>query len=840
MADFPERTGVVENEADSGQPEDEGPRLTPINFDDYDYTPGERAPWRCSPKPCYGPDELGFLRGAIDELIKGTEQADAAARIWEVLQAWEQRLFRRNYHFLNAGWKGWGMFGGSSGTTGASILQTQNSMKLFSCNVFGARHKKIVALLSREVPPTEVVPAGENTMDQETAQEAIPYLKAFREQAKMRKRMQEVGSYLYTDGSAVMLTYTVADRKYGIEIDDEGNPGPARREEVEVFGKLERKIPLQADDLESAGWIRLSKEKSRSILKARYPWIRDRIGGGANKDAMGQIDRMARANVRLAVQASSTSGEAYSEDTTESAYFFRPSQYESIADENMRDMLYEEFASGLEVWTAGGEIGLVRESSLDGPDGHVALCHATPGDGQNRESIGTNYLPIQKVLNATISLYDRYFRANVPKRMAGEPFIDVEAANQQANDPAKFIPVDMMSLIQNGLKIQDITGIENVSQPNVAILTYIQYLIQQLPAELDGGQPAVFGGDGDADGQGTFGEARLDRDQALQVYSLPWGDMSSAVACLEAQAIKSASENRKSDFSLGLPGERISVSVGKLGGNVLVWPSSTEIPPSMAEQQAEIGAMIQAAPTTPFYAGILADPRNLQSFRRLPSLSGLKLPGLDDVTAQVEDNIKLLSSEPLPNPVIPQMEQQIQQIDQQAAMAAQQTLDPMQRQQIVQQAQQQAAQLQQQLTQLPPLVTSVPVAQDASEDHQIRAAIALAEMKSPRGRAAKVGNEQQQKGFLNLSLNWQAHAQIAAQLAPPPTMESRASFTVDPTKLPPDAQTIAFEKMGLKIPPIALQVQPQEHEVTEESEGLDPQSGVPVKRKVSVVGKPLN
>ena len=413
---------TVENEAESGQPKtDEAPRLTPIDFDKWDYTPGEKAPWRCSPNPCYGPDELGFLRGAIDELIKGTEQCDAAARIWEVLQAWEQRLFRRNYHFLNAGWKGWGMFGGSSGTTGASILQTQNSMKLFSCNVFGARHKKIVALLSREVPPTQPVPVSENTMDQETAQEAVPYLKAFREQGKIRKRIQDAASYLYTDATAVFLCYTIADRKYGIEIDDEGNPGPARREEVEVFGKLERKIPLQADSLEDAGWIRLSKEKSRSILKARYPWIKNKIGGGANKDAMGQIDRMARANVRLAVQASSTSGEAYSEDTTESVYFFRPSQFESIGDDAMREMLYDEFPSGLEVWTAGGEIGLVRESSLDGSDGHVSLCHATPGDGQNRESIGSNYLPIQKVLNATISLYDRYFRANVPKRMAGEP-----------------------------------------------------------------------------------------------------------------------------------------------------------------------------------------------------------------------------------------------------------------------------------------------------------------------------------------------------------------------------------------------------------------------------------
>ena len=124
-----DREDLVESEGDA---EGQQARFTPIDFTQYDFIPGAKAPWRCSPSDCYGPDELGEFKGCIDELIAGVERADAAARIWEVLQAWEQRLFRRNYHFLNVGWKGWGMFGGSSGTTGASILQTQNSMKLFS------------------------------------------------------------------------------------------------------------------------------------------------------------------------------------------------------------------------------------------------------------------------------------------------------------------------------------------------------------------------------------------------------------------------------------------------------------------------------------------------------------------------------------------------------------------------------------------------------------------------------------------------------------------------------------------------------------------------------------
>ena len=779
-----------------------------------------------------------MLRGAVEDLIKGTERSDSAARIWEVLLAWEQRLFRRNVQFMNAGVRGWGLAAGPAGNTGAALIQHQNSSKLFSCNVFGSRHKKITALLSREVPPCEVVPEDDqDTDDKQAAQESVSYLKAFREQAKVRRRMADVAGYLYTDGTAISLMYTVADRKYGQEIDEDGDPVPARREEVEIGGKLEWKRPIMADALEDMGWIRGSREHNRNELRARYPWVRDKIAGGASKDAMGQLDRIARANVRLIVQSSSTDGEAYQQDTTESVYFFRPYQYEGIGDEQMREMLYDEFPTGLEVWLAGGEIGLVREGSMDE---HVAISHATPGDGQNRESIGTNYLPLQKILNATISLYDRYLRGGVARRWAGEPVIDTDALNRQANDPGKVSPFDLQWCIDHAVDPAKITFVENVPQPNDAMLSYIQWLIQGAPEAMDGGSPAVFGIEADAESKGTFGEARLDRDQALQVFSLPWGDMAMQVACISHQAIKSAAGNRVADFSVGLPSERVRVQVGKLKGNVLVWSTSTEIPPTLAEQQAEIGQMLQSMGTVPFYAQILSDPRNLELMRRMPSLTGMKIPGLDDVERQIEDNQKLLGASPLPNPQVAQIQEQIQQLDQQAEQAAAATQDPAQRQQIVQQAQQQVAQLTQQLQALPPLIPSIQPSQDASQDHQIRAAIALSEMKSARGKAAQNGDNEQKQGFLNLALNWQAHATMAQKLTPPPQVEMRASVTIDPTKLPPAAQAIAFERLGFQMPPVALQTQDQDHEITEETEGVNPETGVPTKRKVSVVGKPLS
>ena len=77
---------------------------------------------------------------------------------------------------------------------------------------------------------------------------------------------------------------------------------------------------------------------------------------------------------------------------------------------------------------AGGELAMIRN---EGMQRHLKVIHAKNGSGQNRRAIGTNYLPLQKILNANISLIDRYFRACVPRRFHVEPYINSEAINGQ-------------------------------------------------------------------------------------------------------------------------------------------------------------------------------------------------------------------------------------------------------------------------------------------------------------------------------------------------------------------------------------------------------------------------
>ncbi len=838
---------MADEEVSQAAPPELGPAITPMQWPPEGYVPGRYAPWPCSPEPVYGPDELGEMISVIDDLSASVDKCNSSGRNWETLQAWEMRLFRRGYQFLNCGFRGWGLAAASSSGAGQAqiAMQTANAMKLFPCNVFGARHKKITALLSREVPGMMITPVDETyPPDQTAAEEAQKFVEVFQQQADLKKVVTDMAGYFCTDGRVGLLTYTWADqtrwgtetpmakqisfgvpKSEGVTPENELEPPqqddetPTRREITQVFGKLECKVPLMADNESEMGFVRFSTEGSVGRLKAKYPWIRAKIASGGKTDNTNQLDRTARINVRLAVQSSS-SGESYKNEATESVTFYEPSEYEQIADENIRNIWFETFPDGLEVWHAAGHFAFCRNARKSD---HVKIAQPSPGDGQNREAILTNYLPLQKILNANISLLDRYFRSGVARRYVDSEVIDAQLINTQSNDPANITPLKL----RDGQTIQQATGVEAVSSPNTAMGEFIQWLIQGGPEAMDGGSPAAFGDmETSSEDRGFVGTARLRREQALQVFSMPWAALCEAICAISQQAIESAAKNRISDINASLPGQKkLSIEIGKLQGSVLVQPESLEIPQTLAEQEEQMATLVEQSNNVALYGKIMNDPENLSVFSSFPTLSKLNIPGAADVADQQGEFEILSKSGPTPNPQYEQIQQQLQ-----MGEGDPEAQTP-QGQQLIQQ-------LQQAVQQMPQQISTVPVAQDTSEDHAIHAAITLGFLKSPAGRKLKFGDEQQKAIYQNYFLHYKEHESMAQKLAPPREMEFKGSVSIDPSKFPPDAQTKMFQAMGLEMPPDSLTPEDQTHEVIQEKEGLDAQ-GIPTKTKVSVAGAPL-
>ena len=814
---------------------------------------GRYASFDVSPEPMFGPDELGDqLTQVVNDLCQSATKAESAARIFEVLQRWEARLFDRNYQHITSGTRGWSMGSG----TPQSIMANQNGMKLFPFNIYGARKDKIAAALSREIPPLKFTPNDPDfPEDQVAAESRDKYMEIWLNDTNAKRLLSDIGGLQYTDDRVCLWTASWADeQRWGTESADkddrteepvidrdaesedeqvpeeEAMPAEMGRDEqpaiceiTKAFGVLEHKVSLIADDENDIGYLRIAYEVDQNISKERYSWIEDKIQSGGGLVTGGdQFDRLARMNIRLAVQNSTVSGESWQRDVTETHSWFRPSQYRSIKDRSHRATFRKFFPNGLRVTHAGSQLAFIRNESMND---HIKIVHSRQGSGQNRRAIGSNLLPIQKILNSNMTLINRYFVGCVPRRFALGA-VNVAAMNAQGNDPSRV--TEIMLDGTNAQTLDQITSVEKVPIPSDALMQFVQWLCEGAPELLDGASAAMFGTE-DSD---TYGQARLNRDQALQVFGTPWSEICWGLAGAAQQAANCASQNRVTAIRGRTPSEsRISVDHKNLKGRAMCYPQTLDIPETLAEAETRMGAIFEQADKVQLYAAIANDPLNWIAFEKFVRIRGVKTQQCESVKKQQGEFEELLTSPPMDNPAYMQAEQQAQMFAQQSAGNPEaQTPE----------GQQALQQMQQALQAIPKLITSVPVAQDSSENHEVEALACWAKMNSEEGRKLKNGDEEKKSFYQNLVLHWQGHEEMKQKLTPVKPLEVKANASIAIDKLPSNVQAQALQAMGVQAKPEDFMGDQSlmPHEVVTEKEGVDA-NGVPVKQKISMAGKGL-
>src|ERR1700743_1260956 len=277
-------------------PDETAPQLEPLHFEDYDYIPGKYASFPMSPEPLYGPDQLGpQLTSAINEIFKSAIREESAARIYEVLQRWEARLFDRIYQHVTCDARGWGY--GSSNGSPQSVMARGNAMKWFPFNIYGARKDKIVSALSRELPPLKFCPKEPGfAPDQVAADERDKSLEVYLADTGAENLLLEIAGLQYTDDRIALLTESYADeQRWGTELpDDEIDPSaqeamgegqvpelegqpmglepeerPAICEVTTAWGVLEHKVSLVADNENEMGYSIFAKEIDCNVAKEK-------------------------------------------------------------------------------------------------------------------------------------------------------------------------------------------------------------------------------------------------------------------------------------------------------------------------------------------------------------------------------------------------------------------------------------------------------------------------------------------------------------------------------------------------------------------------------------------
>lgn len=790
--------------------------LKPLQVEDL----GLYAPFEMSPEDMYGPDELGTdLVSAIKSMVDGSCLYENAAWVWEKIQAAEARLFDRGYQWLTNDRTGgaWVIAGtGGNGGIGTGGIKSQDRDKLWSINIYGARKDKIVAALTVKDPEPEFFPKiSESAIDQQYAEEADKYKHLWKQATNVRNLCVKTGGLFYTDDRVAMITESIADaQRFGME---GGQPG--MQEVTRAYGKLEFSVPMSIDEEECLPWCRRARELDSAVAKEKYSWVKN-ISAGSGGD--GKTDRTCRLTVRNAV-ANQTGFTSNAQDraVTETTWWVRPSQYRDVVDEGLRKMLRSNFPDGMRIIFAGDQFCYCRNEKMDDC---VIILYSRDGTGQNRRSIGSNNLTTQKVLNYDFRLFNRYMTATVPRKFHRKDKINSEALQQQRDDPGYSTPVDA----DPGEDINTFTGTEAVPQPPAQLLDFIQQMTTELPQELDGASPAMFGG---TDGTDTVGGITIQRDQALQVFGTPYNAMTWGISISCGNAAKWAGRNRQGKASGMVPGVgRISVDFSKMAnGDAYCFPQADSgFPESEAEKESRLTDFIDGGGMPKLVAAV-GDPMNFEAANRVTKRFGICIPGTDSVRKQQEEFEIILKTAPMPNPALIQATGQLQQALAQAPNEPDaQTPQGQQAMQAAQQA----------VSQIPPLVCSVPVEQDASVNHPIEAATCYNKINSTEGQKLK---RDQPQIFANLMLHWQGHTDMATKLSPPPAQpEVKPSVTVAIDKLGPVAQTAMLQKeYGVTVAPEEVQPTPDVHEIKQKKSGVDAR-GVPVEQEISYSGKALS
>ena len=828
---------------DSGVDQVESPNDSPL---------GVYAPFPYSPEPFA--ELTPVAREALIGLDDIATKTDIAARRMEVEQTWEALHFERGYqHLLRGKSGGWQLPGQGAGKR----ANDRNHNSIYDTNVYGPKGDIIVAALSREIPNVEFFPDNPNWgPDKIAAEEAERFRDIWARNNNLHDLLVQCARIFWNEDRLLMWTrYELNGQKYGfqeeqntptvpqdelnppddtptgqegqedflqvtesvseggdeIEGVDElltesgvgnGNKKPLGREVTTAHGKLDHKVPISVDNFSEMQFVQLMLDYDVALVRGMFPWIANKIKPGSDGLSETNLDRIARENVRQAIVGAYVTGDSLARHTTVKYTWFRPAMFldQSVSDEAKAELL-EAFPNGCLLARAGTEYAFSRNESMDQ---HLVIAHPSAGKGQNRRSMGTALISIQKRINDWVDLLDDFFKQTVPKKWMNSDAFDMDAIKNEPNVPGAIGPFQ----VQPGLTTESqYIMVEPTPTHQPALPDFIKWFITTLSEEISGALPSLFGNN---TGENTVGSSVIQRDQALQRVGCPWNSIQDAFAVAAGQAVRCAAECRDGkEITQNIPGRgNVTVNTANLlGGNVLCFAESNPSIPETEEQKSiKIMSMVDKAlqaPATPFAQWVFS-PSNLAETASALRMKNYKVQGASSVTKQRSEFERLLRAAPAPNPQLLKMEQAMDstQAELQQGAVMGQPAPP--------QAAGMLQQLQKLMQSVPQNVSTIPVAQDESENHVVEANECFEWMNSTEGQKFKYGTPEQQAGFENVHLHWQEHVAMAKKIMAanqPPNKPPSESISVDVSKMPPDVATQALAKMGITATPATFQAQ---------------------------------
>jgi hypothetical protein len=640
---------------------------------------------------------------ALRRLAQKAAKRDYPARIVEIVQAWEAALFYRGFQFLIPREGGGWLVPGESSGYGPSM---QIDLSLLPTNIYGSYAQMIMSALTRTVPPVRFEAQDANDNKGITAAaSADKFVKVIARNNPLKVIQNDATRFLWCDGRYLYWSRYVKDgQQFGWEnedaqeyvpetepsddqaaqmeaqklledqpeedretpatladqeriesaadaedsgkedADEEPTPRVPRGQEVRtVHGKLETKlVPMMANSLAECDVVQLEWEYDVSRAKGMFYWVAEKIRGGSTGIDEGEIARLARQNTKLGMQSAYITSDSIAEDVTVQRSWMRPSYFEHVTDKDIKKSLQKKFPDGVLVVFAGEIFCYARNEAIEAS---LALGSAYSGDGQNRNALGTGFLPAQKRINNWLDLMNDYFVRGVPKIWHDNKAFDAEAIKNQTNIPGDRGVVKRPP----NTNVDQLVWAEPQIQAPVSLPDFVKQYIGPLGELLTGGYPALSGGNtGSNDTAKGIAEQR---DQALGRLGPTWHFIVSAETTSMLQLVKWGAKCRNGSITEKIPGgEIIKLESANLQAGIMCFPESDEnFPESWSQKQQRFLSFIGEAGKNPKLGEVIFNPKNLKTLQWSVGLGDFYIKQVASLDKQEGELEVLLSTVPIPN-----------------------------------------------------------------------------------------------------------------------------------------------------------------------------------------------
>ena len=420
---------------------------------------------------------------------------------------------------------------------------------------------------------------------------------------------------------------------------------PNGAEVVTIHSALEVRTPAMPGDISEFPYLHFSTEVDRSLLRAVHGDIVDRAPSTVGSDgAVSELQRRVRMTLRSRTGGVSGSyGVPYdpgNANVTLSKVWLRPHTFfrEGLpGGDPIRDSLLERFPEGVSFDLLGSTIlGAPKAGSMDD---EWVVCHAHPGEGQFRESVGDAMLDCQDASNDLLSSAIDAGRHSSSKVFADKDVVNQEAMRNARERAGQIFPTqaprggDMRSAFFE-------TSMSTVGAQHVQLQ---QTLINETAQFVTGVLPAVMG-QGDADLKTAAGFA-MARDQALGRIGTPYRALKDFFVEIYDRGVIAFIKNRKSD-TLATAGDMSKlIRLADLQGEFRVAPESDDGYPVVP---SDVRDVVMGYANNPDMKPAFFDPDNYGVTKQALGPLAFKFPGEKAYDQQRREIEKLLRGEPQP------------------------------------------------------------------------------------------------------------------------------------------------------------------------------------------------